>query len=142
MTLIEVLVASTILGVGVTGLLSAATLAMRNQHRSEQRAVALALAQEKMSEIELIGPHVWMLGRPSTGSEERGEQTYQWTTQIEQQPVGELFAVQVRIEWSGQAGGQVQLSTWLNDYAAKAAEAPQAKKKPDISSVNRPDRGQ
>src|SRR5262245_47803944 len=71
MTLIEVLTASVLLGVGVAGLMSTATLAMRNQQKVEQRSVALCLAQEKMSEIDMIGPHVWLLGRPMSGSEER-----------------------------------------------------------------------
>src|SRR5688572_472365 len=70
MTLIEVLVATTLLGVGVTALLSAATLGLRNQQRSELRAMALCVAQEKLSEIELIGPHVWLLARPSSGDTE------------------------------------------------------------------------
>src|SRR5207244_3145305 len=60
MTLVEVLVATVILGAGITGLLSAATLAMRNQDRSEKRAQALYVAQEKLSEVELIGAHVYM----------------------------------------------------------------------------------
>ena len=72
MTLIEVLAATVLLGVGVVGLISVATLAMRNQQRTEQRASALCLAQEKLADVELVGPHVWMLGYPTQGSQEQG----------------------------------------------------------------------
>jgi type II secretory pathway pseudopilin PulG len=121
MTLIEVLVASVLLGVGVVGLVSVASLAMRNQQRTEQRASALYLAQEKLAEVELIGPHVWMLGHPMRGAQERDGVTYDWTIQIDQLAVGELFSAAVEARWAGPGGGgAVELETWLNDYAAVA----------------------
>ena len=122
MTLVEVVVATVILGVGVAGLMSAATLGMRNQQKSEMRAAALCLAQQKLGEVDLIGAHVWMLARPTSGEEELAGHTYRWTLKIEQQPVGELFAVRVQVEWPGPGGGSVELETWLNDYAAKVPE--------------------
>ncbi len=121
MTLVEVLVATVILGLGVTGLLSAATLAMRNQQRSEQRLQALFVAQERLAEVEMVGAHVYQLGKPSEGSTPVGEEEYQWTVQIEQQVVGELFTVQVDVSWTGRSAGSVRLATLLNDYEAKAA---------------------
>jgi type II secretion system protein I len=121
MTLIEVLVASVLLGVGVVGLVSVASLAMRNQQRTEQRAAALYLAQEKLAEVELVGPHVWVLGHPTRGIQEREGVTYDWTVQIDQLAVGELFGVLVEVRWSGPGGGgTVELETWLNDYEAVA----------------------
>jgi type II secretion system protein I len=121
MTLIEVLVASVLLGVGVVGLVSVASLAMRNQQRTEQRASALYLAQEKLAEVELIGPHIWMLGHPTRGAQEREGVAYEWTTQIEQLAVGELFSILVDVRWSGPVGGgTIELETWLNDYEAVA----------------------
>ena len=121
MTLVEVLVASVILGIGVTGLMSAATMSMRNQQRAEQRAAALYIAQQKLAEVDLIGAHVWLLARPMTGTEEAGPVSYSWSLHIEQEQVGELFRVQIEVAWSGNGGGSVELETWLNDYEAKNA---------------------
>ncbi len=124
MTLIEVLAATVLLGVGVVGLMSVATLAMRNQQRTEQRASALCLAQEKLADVELVGPHVWMLGYPTQGSQEQGRVTYDWGVEIDQLPVGGLFSVLVEVRWSGPGGGgAVKLETWLNDYEAVALPA-------------------
>ncbi len=122
MTLIEVLVAMTLLSTCVAGLMTSATLATRNQQRCGQRVAALYLAQEKLAEVEMIGAHVWMLGHPTEGAEDRNETTYDWTIDIKQQSVGELFTVQVKVEWGGPSGGEVSLETWLNDYQAKDAE--------------------
>ena len=126
MTLIEVLVATVILGLGVTGLLSAATLAMRNQTRSEQRLAALYVAQERLAEVEMVGPHVYQLGKPASGTSDMGGQTYRWNVQIEQQLAGELFSVQVEVTWSGRSAGSVQLATLLNDYEAAALSTMQS----------------
>lgn len=125
MTLVEVLVASIILGLGVAGLMAAATQSMRNQQRNEQRATALYLAQAKLAEVDLVGAHVWMLARPTSGAEDLEGVTYAWSLAIKQRQVGELFDVQVRVQWSGRGSGVVELGTWLNDYPAKAATAAQ-----------------
>jgi general secretion pathway protein I len=121
MTLVEVLVAIVILGASVAGLMAAVTMGLRNQQRGEARAAALWLAQQKLNEVDLIGAHVWMLVRPMSGEEEVAGQAYQWTLKIEQQPVGELFTVSVKVEGPGKGGG-AELETWINDYAAKGAE--------------------
>ena len=119
MTLIEVLVASVLLGVGVTGLISAAALTMRNQQRVEQRDAALCLAQEKLAEVEFTGAYIWLSGHPTSGKQELGETVYQWKIDIEQQTVGELFTVRVEASWMAPNGnGSVELETWLNDYEA------------------------
>ena len=121
LTLFEVLVAWVLLGVGVAGLLSVASLAMRNQQRVEQRTTALYLAQEKLAEVELFGPHVWMLGHPLEGTRPQSGVEYEWSLQIDQFAVGELFAVNVNVRWSTPGGGgAVSLETWLNDYEAVA----------------------
>lgn len=123
MTLIEVLVASVLLGVGVVGLLSTATLALRNQQRTEQRATALYLAQERLAEVELVGPSVWTLGHPAKGTQSQGGVDYEWTVRIDPLAVGELFSVLVDVRWATPGGGgNVSLETWLNDYEAVASE--------------------
>ena len=130
MTLVEVLVASVLLGVGVTGLVSVASLSMRNQQRVDHRVGAMYLAQEKLASVEMIGPHIWMLGHETQGAEERETMVYDWTIEIEQLGVGELFNVLVEVRWSGPgAGGAVELETWLNDYAAIAQDGIEQREK-------------
>jgi Tfp pilus assembly protein PilV len=141
MTLVEVLTATVILGVGITGLLSAATMSMRNQHRSESRMQALYLAQGKLGEIDLIGAHIYQVSRPMTGTSQAGDRSYSWSVRIEQQPVGELFAVQVSVSGEGPDGATSQLSTWLNDYDAKSLIPSQQKDKSSPSEANVPKAG-
>lgn len=125
LTLVEVLVSSVLLGVGVAGLLSVATLAMRNLQRSEHRAAALCLAQEKLAEVEVVGPHTWSTGHPLQGTQSQGTVTYGWTLTLDPLAAGELYSVLVEVRWSGPGGnGAVQLETWLNDYAAVTLEPP------------------
>jgi Tfp pilus assembly protein PilV len=119
MTLVEVLIASVLLGIGVTGLVSAAALTMRNQQRTEQRDAALCLAQEKIAEVEITGAYIWLLEYPTSGKQERDQTVYQWKIDIEQQTVGELFTVRTAVSWMAPNGnGSVELETWLNDYEA------------------------
>ena len=126
MTLVEVLVASVLLGVGVSGLMLAAGLGLRNQQRTEQRAAALYLAYEKLAEIEVAGARMWSLTAPTSGSETRGGVDYTWSAKIESRTEGELFDVRIVVNWQGPgtAGGKVELETLLNDYKAKALELP------------------
>lgn len=124
-TLIEALVASVLLGVGVVGLISAATLGMRNQRRVQQRAKAMYMAEELMSQVDMTGAHLFLLGHETNGTEERGDAVYEWRIDIEQQSTGELFSVKVVVDWhEGNCEGNVELSTLLNDYAAMAMDMP------------------
>lgn len=119
-TLIEALVSSVLLGVGVVGLMSVATLGQRNSFRSEQRTAAVCLAQEKMAEVEAAGPHLWSLGQPMKGTQTRDRVVYDWAIKIDRLSAGELFDVHVTVDWAGVTGtGSVGLETWLNDYPAR-----------------------
>jgi len=126
MTLIEVLVASVLLGVGVSGLMLAAGLGLRNQKRTEQRAVALYLAYEKLAEIDVAGVRMWSLTAPTSGSETRGGVDYTWSAKTESHTEGELSDVRIEVNWQGRgaAGGKVELATLLNDYKGKTMELP------------------
>jgi Tfp pilus assembly protein PilV len=140
MTLIEALVATVLLGVGVAELVSAAALAMRNQQRSELRTAAIYLAQEKMAEIEMAGPHLWLLDHPGEGTEMRGGTTYTWKIAIEQKTVGELFDVKVEISWLSSLGqtANAELETWMNDYEATMSSELAPLGQEQQSGANRP----
>lgn len=121
LTLLEVLVASVLLGVGVTGLIAVATLAMRNQQSTELRTAALYVAQQQCAEIERVGAEVWSLAYPLKGEEQRGPVLFAWEVAIDDLAVGALYDVTITVQWSSAAShGQVSLETWLNDFAANA----------------------
>lgn len=118
-TLIEALVASVLLGVGVVGLMSSVTLGLRNQLRSQHQTAALYLANAKLAEVETVGPYVWSLGYPTESSEDQGDVVYRWTLDIERMTPGELFRVCAQVDWSTTGdSGSVEMETWLNDYQA------------------------
>jgi Tfp pilus assembly protein PilV len=121
LTLIEALVSSVLLGVGVAGLMSAATVGLRNEQKMEQRTFALYLAKAKLAQVETVGPHIWSQSEPMKGTETQKGIVYDWTISIDQLSAGELFDVRVTTDWAGPTGqGTIELETWLNDYEAKA----------------------
>ncbi len=126
MTLIEVLTASVLLGVGVSGLMLAAGLGLRNQQRTERRSAALYLAHEKLAQIDAVGARMWSLTEPTRGSENRDGVEYTWSATIESRTEGELFDVRVEVDWQGggAAGGRVELETLLNDYKSQTPALP------------------
>lgn len=127
MTLVEVLTAAVMLGVGVAGLLSAASLSLRNQTKIEHRAAAMCLAQEKLAEVELDGPYA-ASRKTGQGVQERSGVAYSWTLDIEPFSVGELYDVKVTVAWSAPgSSGQVELQTWLNDYESADLETETSK---------------
>lgn len=110
--------AAVLLGVGVAGMMSAAGLSMRNQQKSDQRSVGLGLAQEKLGEIEMLGPDTWIVARPTEGFEDRDGCAYNWSTRIAQETAyGRLYSVKVEVTWSTPSGiDSVELDTLLNGY--------------------------
>jgi prepilin-type N-terminal cleavage/methylation domain-containing protein len=130
-TLIEALVATVILGVGVVGLLSASVMGMRNSQRSEYAVTAMNVAREKMAEIQVKGPGVWTLGEKCNGREVRGGVVCEWTISIEDMTPGELYDVLVTVDWeTATTSGKVKLETWLNDYKVAAMDRMTEKKNP------------
>jgi len=124
MTLVESLVAAVILGVGVAGMMSAAGMSLRNQQRFEQRSVAMALAQQKLAEIELAGADTWTVAGSSRGTEDRGGVNFIWTTELDQQNLPTLYKVTVKVSWSGpMVSDGVELQTLLNGTGGTTAEA-------------------
>lgn len=131
MTLVECLVASVILGVGVAGLLSAAALSLRNQQATEHRATAVWLAQEKLAEVELAGPYASQ-SRPTQGTQSQQGVTFTWTLTIEPESVGELYSVLAKVEWTGPgSSGQVELETLLNDYESETPSGQKTRQNTD-----------
>jgi type II secretory pathway pseudopilin PulG len=129
--LIEALVASVLLGVGVVGLLSAAVLSMRNSQRSEFAVTAMNVAREKMAEVQIKGPAMWTLGEKSHGLELRNEVSCEWTVAIEELTPGELHDVIVTVDWqAASTSGTVELETWLNDFQAAAVDRLMEQKNP------------
>jgi len=139
MTLVEVLVATVLLAVGVTGLLFSAAAGMRNQQRTGERMAALYLAQEKLAEIDVVGPRMWSLTQSSRGAVTRESVTYEWSVAVEAMSEGELYDVRIEVSWSGAGGeGTVELETLLNDYEAVATLGPEASMREQPTETGQP----
>lgn len=116
--------ATVLLGVGVAGLMSAATIGLRSQRSAEYRSTALYFAQEKMAELDMTGAGRWTQGYPTKGSEQRFGVDLNWTLALDALEIGQLYDVRLTVNWSaGGRTGQVALQTLLNDYRYLTAES-------------------
>lgn len=142
MTLVEVLAATVLLGVGVSGLMLSATLSLRNQQRCQKRTAATFIAYGKLSEIEAVGPHMWSLSQPSSGTEDLDDASFSWITQTEELGVGELYDVQVEVAWTdAKSSSSVVLQTLLNDFEAVTQEGPESTRRQGAIDANEPTSG-
>lgn len=122
-TLVEVLVAAVLLGIGVTGLIYAATSSMRSGRRAHLNAAARDVACEQMAAVQTMGPAIYTLAGEMKGSEDRGDTSFSWDIAITRLSAGELHDVVVTVEYqNGRDRGETTLETWLSDYPAAAAE--------------------
>ena len=99
-TLIEMIVATTLLAVGVVAALAAFSSATRATAAAEQIHTAILLAREKMTEIELQPDTL-------TGGDQQGQfddpyAVYRWQEHIETTEYQNLFKVTVTVQWGPQ----------------------------------------
>lgn len=101
-SVLEALVAVSILSIGIIGLLQAYGQGLRTGRMSRDRLVAISLAQQKLSEFESDPSSL------SSGIQEGdfGEEfkDYRWEADVERGSVDGLYHVTIRIIWG--LGGQ------------------------------------
>ncbi len=120
-TLVEVLVASVLLGIGVAGLIYAGTSSMRAGRRGYMAYAAEDVAAERMAAVRVMGPAGYSLAGEMKGTEERGDTSFSWEVEITRLSAGELHDVVVTVDYQSDGdSGQMVLETWLSDYAAAA----------------------
>jgi hypothetical protein len=109
--------ATTILGIGVVGVMVASNRAIRAQRITSQRQAAVTLASGKLNEIKVTGAEEFLgMGRLE-GSFERLAPDFDWTASIEPELFGSLYRVDVEVSWrDGTHRRSVSLTTLLNDF--------------------------
>ncbi|HAZ64590.1 MAG TPA: type II secretion system protein GspI, partial [Armatimonadetes bacterium] len=110
-TLLEVLVALAVLGIGLTGVLQLVAQSQRQAADDRARASALRLAESRLNEV-VLDPEL-------TTGEEQGQfegedQAYRWHSIIEPTETEGLLRVRMVVAWGAEdAAREVELSTCL-----------------------------
>lgn len=111
-TLMEMVVATLILAIGVAGAMSALAASTRAAGVTERLHTASLLAQRRLTEIEMQSDTL------SAGEQQGGfgEQypDYRWRQAVEQTNMTDLFSVTVTVEWNqGGIIGERKVATFL-----------------------------
>jgi len=124
-TLTEVVVSLAIVAIAVVGLLRLHSLSLAAADKADKTAQALAIAQNKIAELEAGG--VLQAGTQA-GSIDRNRTAFHWQVQVCDQPLpqrpasdrGRVRKVVVTVRWDHGAGRRdVTLSTLLADRAPR-----------------------
>jgi general secretion pathway protein I len=111
-TLIEMVVATVLLALGVVGALACISSATRSTSISSEYTTAALLAQQRIAELEAAPDQV-------QGGEQNGDfgeqyPTFTYRQQVETGTVGSLMRVNLTIEWrSGARPRQAQFATYI-----------------------------
>ncbi len=96
MTLLEVLVAMAILGIGITGVVGTLAAAQRAQQAAEGYTLAATLAQHVMTGLRQSPT---LAAGQQTGSLDDAAPGYSWTADIAESSISGVYRVQVIILW-------------------------------------------
>lgn len=102
-TLLEVIVALAILGVGFAVAMELLAAGVRSAKASEDYTQAVLLARQKMAEVALTGN---LMSWADTGEFSGG---FRWTSEVrpldqQEELPGRLYSVRVRVTWPGRRG--------------------------------------
>lgn len=105
-TLVEMIVATLLLAIGVTAALGAISASVQLASRAEHLQTAAMLAQEKLAELELQSASLGSGTQKGDFSPQYPD--YRWTEEVDPTQYPDLFRVTVHIEWGdpNQAAGR------------------------------------
>ncbi len=112
LTLVETLIAVSILGIGIAAALEMSARTLRTQAAAERHLEGVALAEAKMNELATLPPDA-LLGYAETqsGELELNRRSYRWQARVQRDIASPaLWNAAVRIEWRG---GDYDLKTTL-----------------------------
>lgn len=108
-TLIEVMVALAILGIGIVALLGAHRMALAHQQNALVKKWGLFLAEEKLQEIRQF-----QQDHPAGGEVLQQNQVYCWQSRKRAIQPG-LSEWSVSVQWENPKKQEVVLTTWVRD---------------------------
>ena len=111
-TLIEMVVATVLLVLGVVGALACISSATRSTSISSEYTTAALLAQQKIAEVEATPDQIQ--GGEQSGDFGEEHPTFSWRQNIESSNIASLMRVTLIIEWkSGAIPRQAQFVTYV-----------------------------
>ena len=123
-TLVEMIVATLILALAITGALSAISNSTRAVESGERLQTAALLAQNKLTELELETTNM-------TSGEQQGDfgeeyPTYRWRTQTDTTEFEKLFMVTLTVSWGeNNQGSEREFVTYLRNDTDQTPEEQQ-----------------
>jgi len=115
-TLLEVLVALTILAIALSALVKAAGDGARVAERLEGNSLAHMIAVDEMNRLRLSGE--WPQAGSSSGQFEIGPDRWRWERDVETTESPMLRRVRLRITEDNQRGGQAMLVSFIHNPVA------------------------
>jgi general secretion pathway protein I len=111
-TLIEMVVATVLLALGVVGTLACISSATRSTSISSEYTTAALLAQQKISELQAQPEQVQ--GGEQTGDFGEEYPNFSWQLQVDSGVIASLFRATLIVEWrSGTRARRAQFVTYL-----------------------------
>jgi general secretion pathway protein I len=108
-TLIELMVALTVLAIGMTAVLHTTSQAGHAGIFLKQKTIAHWVASNKAAELSIN--REWLEPGVTTGTETMAKQTWQWETEVRNTEVPELRLVIIRVSLDGEE--KASLTTFL-----------------------------
>ncbi len=120
-TLVEVVIGTIILGIGLAVVMSISSRAMINQTRGERMIVASWLADELLAMVLVEGPDTYLSRRSLEGAFEGAFEEYTYSLQIDYFSDVEPYRVTATVGWPPyDEASLVEVQTWI---AARQGEA-------------------
>lgn len=116
-SLIEVLVALTILAIPLAAITRAMSQAIDTSAALRDRSMALWVAQDRIT-LHRIGRD-WPATRTTTGTSEMGGRTWHWQEKIATTPVAELRRIEIEVREGDKPDVLVRLVGFLRDPRGK-----------------------
>ena len=111
-TLVEMVVATVLLALGVVGALACISSATRSTSISSEYTTAAFLAQQKFAELEAQPDQIQ--GGEQNGDFGEAHPTFSWRQQVESTTIASLMRVTLQVEWrSGALSRSAQFASYI-----------------------------
>ena len=127
--LVEVIVATIILGVALSILIGLSGRAISSQHEGERLATCAMLLDEQLSLVLARGPDNYAARFDTSGACDAPFEAYRYELAIDGGEAGEAYAVTVTISW--QEGGRTRSESLQTMLAPRLGEEPDPDRRPD-----------
>jgi len=126
--LVDVLVASVLLAIALSVIVSLSNTALSSQAMGEQIGIAASLADEQLNLVLMRGPDKYGSSHPTEGACEAPFEMFRYRLEFSEGDAGNPYLVAVRIEWTSPRGPQsIRVETRI---APRLGDEPDPERKP------------